>query len=260
VPHTPHHTSQVCTHERGVGTTVCLHCRREARIAAQDKRQRLMLRGAAVAIVAAVGLGATAVGAAAIRAKDGSRRTGSSATQRLSPHAPVVARSESPSGSANPSPVVTSVDSTVTVTPAPPVAVQPSASSASSAARAPISPVIPAGASPLADGVSAFRIDSAVTVSFDLPSMRTRMPEKFERVIRATLPSIYGPAVDSVLARVPAGAMARQGDLMTELPSRGIRIPVSSAWELRVYPETRQGQDGPLVVRYRAVAVLNAGL
>jgi hypothetical protein len=94
-----------------------------------------------------------------------------------------------------------------------------------------------------------------VTVSFDVPSMRTRVPEKFEHVIRATLPAIYGPAVDSVLARVPAGTMARQGDLMTELPSRGIRIPMNSTWELRVYPETRQGQDGPLVVRYRAVAI-----
>jgi hypothetical protein len=246
VPHTPHHTSQVCTHERGVGTTVCLHCRREARIAAHDKRKRLMLRGAAGAIVVAVGLGATAFGATAIRAKGGTRRTASAASHPLPLNAMVSVRSDSSSVPINPPPNVATVDSTVTVTPAPTVAARPSA---------PISPVIPAGASPLADGMSAFRVDSAVTVSFDLPSMRTRVPEKFEHVIRETLPAIYGPAVDSVLARVPAGAMARQGNLMTELPSRGIRIPMSSAWELRVYPETRQGQDGPLVVRYRAVAV-----
>jgi hypothetical protein len=94
-----------------------------------------------------------------------------------------------------------------------------------------------------------------VTLTFDTPKARTRRPEKFEQFVRMTLPSIYGKKVDSALATIPSGSLAHQGDLLTELPSRGMRIPVDSAWEIRVFPETRKGVEGPLVVRYRALAV-----
>jgi hypothetical protein len=50
---------------------------------------------------------------------------------------------------------------------------------------------------------------------------------------------------------MPVGAIAEQGDLLTELPSRGVRIPLNGAWMVRLFPETRPGQDGPLVIRYR---------
>jgi len=105
----------------------------------------------------------------------------------------------------------------------------------------------------IADGVAAFRSDSGVTLSFDMPLVRTRRPEKFEQFVRSTLPAIYGPRIDSVLAKLPAGSLAQQGNLISELPSRGMRIPVDSAWDVRVYPETRKGLEGPLVIRYRAV-------
>ncbi len=235
--HTPHHTSQVCTHERGVGTTICLHCRKESRIAARERRRRLMLRGAAGAIVVATGLAASALGATALRDRRAASRTTAAAPAAQTPvtTAPIAARPDS--GSTSP------VAAPIPVAPATPVSPKPSA----------LSPILPVGNSTLADGVGAFRSDSGVTLSFDMPMTRTRRPEKFEQFVRATLPAIYGPRVDSALAKMPTGSLAHQGDLTSELPTRGLRIPLDSAWDVLVYPETRKGVDGPLVVRYRAV-------
>jgi hypothetical protein len=249
---TPRHSPQVCTHERGVGTTVCLHCRKEARVAAQDRRRRLMLRGAAGAIVVATGLAATALGATALRDKNLAKR-GDSARSRET------ARVVTDSGAKTASP-------TATTPTAPTVAVVPNSNDAAGAPPsvpttkpivakpAPV-PTIQMGNSSLDGGISAERTDSVITLSFDMPMTRTRRPEKFEQFVRATLPSIYGKKIDSVLTTMPPGSLAKQGDLFSELPSRGMRIPVDSAWEIRVFPETRKGHDGPLVIRYRASAV-----
>ena len=239
---TPRYTPQVCTHERGVGTTVCLHCRKEARVAAQDRRRRLMLRGAAAAIVVATGLAATALGATAIRGRklakggDSARSTASRNLVRVATEAPR-----------------TAVDSTTRA---------PAVAPAIAVATAPVAPrltapepIVQMGSSTLSDGLSAQRTDTSVTVLFDTPMTRTRRPEKFEQFVRSTLPSIYGKKIDSALTAMPAGSLAKQGDLLTELPSRGMRIPVDSAWEIRVFPETRKGLEGPLVVRYRVSAV-----
>ena len=101
----------------------------------------------------------------------------------------------------------------------------------------------------------AIRADSVVTVAFDTPLARTRLPEKFEQFVRLTLPQIYGPSIDGVLAKLPVGAIASQGSLLYDLPVRGARIPIANAWAIRLYPETRPGQDGPLVVRYNVSVV-----
>jgi hypothetical protein len=118
-----------------------------------------------------------------------------------------------------------------------------------------MAPTIAMGQTSLPDGVMATRTDSGVTLAFDAPSTRTRIPEKFEHLVRATLPQVYGHAVDGALAKIPAGGLARQGNLVSELPNRGIRVPVNEAWTLAVYPETRPGHDGPLVVRYRTALI-----
>lgn len=241
---TPRHSPQICTHERGVGTTVCLHCRKEARVAAKDRRQRLMLRGAAGAIVLATGLGATALGAAALRDRTSGKRT--SATAAKTAPEPTTPATDSAHASA---------DSTSRVSaPAPGVVPVAVAKPTVAKSSAPV-PIIQMGASSVAGGFNAERTDTAVTLSFDQPMTRTRRAEKFEQFVRATLPSIYGKKIDSALTTMPAGALAKQGDLITELPTRGMRIPVDSAWEIRVFPETRKGVEGPLVVRYRALAV-----
>jgi hypothetical protein len=63
---------------------------------------------------------------------------------------------------------------------------------------------------------------------------------------------VYGARADSLLAGVPEGGLV-DGDLLTELPARGLRVALADGWALRVWPETRPGRDGPLVVRYRTV-------
>lgn len=231
--------AQVCTHERRPGTTVCLHCRHAARIAAADRRKKLALRGTAGAIVVAVIAATGTVSATAIRAK--------LATKSPETTGNLVASAKASDSTASAAPAATT---TADQTPAAPVV------QAGEAARvAPFGPTIAMGESMLADSVLATRTDSAVVLSFDRSMLRTRMPMKFELFLRSTLKQVYGPAVDSVLARIPDGSIASQGDLLNDLPTRGIHLPISEAWSIDVYPETRQGQDGPLVVRYRTAVV-----
>jgi hypothetical protein len=247
----PQQSSEIiCTHERRPGTTVCLHCRHAARIAARAKRQRLMLRAGAVGIVIVTIATAGLIGATAIR---GRVRDAAADNRSLQPPT-IVAQANVPEVVPN-----LPADSTPA---APPVTqegiTKPVAASTPStpvASVAPLSPVIPIGPSTISDGITAVRADSGVTLSFDTPMLRTRIPAKFEQFVRTTLPAVYGHGLDSLLAKIPDGAIAGQGDLISELPGRGVRIPIGAAWMLRLYPETRPGQDGPLVVRYRVAVV-----
>lgn len=97
------------------------------------------------------------------------------------------------------------------------------------------------------------RAGDTVIVHFDTSPARTRRADKFERVVRQTLKSVFGPMADSALAPVAEGALASQRDLLADLPTRGIHLPVSNGWKISLWPETRQGVNGPLVVRYRTV-------
>lgn len=115
-------------------------------------------------------------------------------------------------------------------------------------------PIIPVGRTALRDTMIAERAGDTVRVRFDLLLTRTRRPEKFEAIVRATLPQVFGAPADSALRALPAGVVARAGDLVTTLPERGFQIPLASGYTIAVWPETRAGRDGPLVVAYRAVA------
>ena len=235
---TPSKASVVCMHERGHGTTVCVHCRHEARTVARERRRRLMKRASAVAIVVTT-LGAVGVlSAAAIRARTSLHRTDRRVTTdpRSTPEV-AVATAPAPQVQGLSKPQVGQRADTV------------------AHSKAPFAPVVPQGQSSLPDGPTAVRTDSLVTVSFDMPMIRTRIPAKFERLVRSTLPAVYGRSIDSVLAKIPEGGIARQGNLVSELPTRGVRIPVNAEWAIALYPETRPGQDGPLVIRYRVSVV-----
>jgi hypothetical protein len=217
--------------------------------------KRLLLRGSAVGVVVATFIAAGVVGATAIRAKvdDGAANRAAKQTDSANPAQQSVAP---PTASV---PTTASVGkqaagSVVRSANAAPIA----RNAAASRGTAPIGPVLPMGSSELPDGVTAMRGDSDVVVSFDLTMVRTRRPDKFEQFVRTTLPVIYGRGVRDLLARIPYGGLASQGDLVNELPRRGMRIPVTGEWTIRVLPETRPGQDGPLVVRYR-VAVVPSG-
>lgn len=119
-------------------------------------------------------------------------------------------------------------------------------------ARGATGPIVAQGRTVLPGGAVAVRSGDTVAVHFDTPATRTRRPEKFERIVRATLPAIYGTTADSALAAVPEGSLASEGDLLTSLPERGVRLPTMGGDTLMVWPETRPGRDGPLVVTYRA--------
>jgi hypothetical protein len=242
---TPQQAIEICTHERRPGTTVCLHCRHAARLAAATRRKRLLYRGSAAAIVLVIAVAAATSSAAAIR---GRFTTGPSAKPtKLLASSAIVASSKNDDSSHAPSgPTRVVQQGDVVTSPALP----------SSPASTPLAPAIGLGETTLPEGVLAQRVDSTVTVSFDAPMMRTRMPEKFERFLRASLGEVYGAAADSALARVPAGSIATsQASLLYDLPTRGIHIPLAGGWQIAVYPEIRPGADGPLVVRYRATVV-----
>lgn len=123
-------------------------------------------------------------------------------------------------------------------------------SAATPAAAQPPAPVVAAGRTALQGGIIVERGDSVV-VHFDTPVYRTRRRDKFEHVVRTTLPAVYGALADSALAALPMGELAAAGNLLTEIPASGVQLPPAQGWAITLWPGTRPGQDGPLVVRYR---------
>jgi hypothetical protein len=136
--------------------------------------------------------------------------------------------------------------STIVATAGAPAANAPSAPSR----RSGLHPVISEGRRELGDSIFAVRDGEAVTVHFDTELLRTRFDWKFEGVVRATLPLVYGDTTRGALDSIPSGSLVRGGDLLTDLPERGIPIVIGDE-RLRVWPITRPGRDGPLVVGYR---------
>ena len=237
----PHPIPPTCTHERRPGTTVCLLCRQEARVAASDRRKKWLLRGTAIGIVVIVVV-VVMSSAAFLRERAAAKQSGEADSVAFSRVDAAAASAEpiTPEGSRSATSTSPSVP-TVLATPDPGV----------------FPPVIRAGETALQFGVTASRSDSGIVVTFDTPELRTRMPEKFERFLRWSLPQVYGPQADSVLAHIPLGKLAAQGNLLYDLPTNGIHVPVNTGWHLEIYPEIRPGQDGPLVVRYRSSVVKN---
>jgi hypothetical protein len=116
-----------------------------------------------------------------------------------------------------------------------------------------LAPTIGEGRTSLRDGIVAERHGDEITVHFDTPAARTRRPEKFEGILRATLPRIFGAAVDSALGAMAAGTVVPPHGLTTDLPTQGLYVPLPGGPTLRIWPETRPGEEGPLVVRYRVL-------
>jgi hypothetical protein len=147
----------------------------------------------------------------------------------------------SPGDSPAPPPITTAVPATL----APVVAI-----AAPPPAR--YAPTLPQGRTELGgDGLYAVRDGEVVRVHFDTELGRTRRAAKFEQIVRATLPRILGLAADSLLRQLPAGRIAASGDLITDLPHRGVELRHIDGRTLTVWPEVRPGRDGPLVVSYR---------
>ena len=220
-----------CPHDVGPGIAVCLRCRQERRAASRDRRRRVLYATSAVILGIAVLGAAGAAGMLDTELRAAGIVLPPEPTVTAAYIAPVVA---APEATAPAETTVTSVAS-VTTPPAPELA-----------------PVIGEGETELPDGIVVVRDSDEIQVFFDKPLTRTRRPEKFEMVVRATLPQVYGAAADSALAAIPVGALVPRQGLVTDLPVQGLTIPVRDGLTLRIWPETRPGQEGPLVVRYRA--------
>lgn len=229
-----------CPHEPRPGTTVCLRCRASERSAARKRRRhtfaRIVLAAAAAALLGAAGLAGASV----------LQRHGIPVRFATVTSAP---RPAAPSGTEAPAQTAT-LASDGDAAGAPASAAMHSTRTTASAA--PLAPVIGEGRTALADGMFAERAGDTVRVHFDMPMTRTRRPDKFERIVRATLPAVYGPRADSVLAAAAPGVLAPAG-LVADAPERGIHLPVSGGWTMSLWPETRPGHDGPLVVTYRVI-------
>ena len=239
-----------CDHELRPGITVCLRCQHAERAAKRAKQRQMMARSGAAVLALAV------VGAVGVTAASSWRSRASSSK---------------PDGETSTS-VATTADSTpapdsIAPTPTTPVTREVSASGvlAKPAVNAPtpkpvtttpssVSLVVPVGRTALRDTMVAVRSGDTVRVSFDLLLSRTRRADKFEAIVRSTLPQVFGSAADSALRALPYGSVARAGDLIETLPSSGFHIPLTNGRTIAVWPETRVGRDGPLVIAYRAVA------
>lgn len=239
-----------CAHDLGPGTKVCLRCRQEQRDAARTRQQQML----GVFGVAAMGLfGLYVMGASAASAWHAAARPD---TGRVVTRASVIASSVSGGGEVKqqggPAPAaVTATAVTVTATastPAPDLANAPAAP----VAQPLVAILVSEGHTDLTETLTADRAGDSLAVSFDAPATRTRRRDKFEAVVRQTLPMIYGAPVDSVLRTIPDGALVGDADLLHDLPRRGVHLPLGDGSTLHLWPETRPGQDGPLVVRYWA--------
>ena len=239
-----------CPHDPRPGTTVCLHCRREARQATRKRRRGVALKALVITVV--VGGVLTAVGGLAMAVIDSHPAESLAAAEtavdafRTRMHTLAAASRTRATAAVM---RVAKEDAGRVLLPEPPVTVPPAPALPQTP---PLLPIVAEGATRLRDSVVAVRRGDSVTVHFDTPRGRTRRAEKFEQIVRATLPAIYGPIVDSVLVHIPSGDLTRGVDLLTDLPTRGLRLPLGAGWALALWPATRPGQDGPLVVMYRA--------
>jgi hypothetical protein len=264
--------SWTCQHERRPHTTVCLLCRRDERAAVLARRRR------AVGRVSLIGLAVVFFGAGGVAAI--------TAMQGQWPSAPSLGRWSAAEGwfdaararardaianltrraSAAPVPIYASPvagDSVMlteslsaaatkdTVLAALSEALRRAQDSAAIAAAPPLKPIVAEGRTPLRDGFVAVRTGDTVAVHFDTPLLRTRQPQKFEQLVRATLPAIYGAAVESVLATVGVGELIRGVDPTMTAATHGVYLPLAAGWSIALWPETRPGRDGPLIVTYR---------
>lgn len=242
-------SSSTCAHDLGPGTKVCLRCRQEQRDAARSRHQQML----GVFGVAAMGVfGLYVMGASVAGAWHAAARPD---TGRVVTRASVVASSVNGGHE-----VKQQGDSVVTARTAIPAAsaasaaitAAPDPSTTVPATKPPIEILVSEGRTDLTESLIAERAGDSLVVDFDTPTTRTRRRDKFEVVVRRTLPMIYGAPVDSVLRTIPNGGIVGDVDLLDELPKRGVRLPLGNGSTLELWPETRPGQDGPLVVSYRA--------
>ena len=263
-----------CQHELRPGTKVCLHCRRAEREARAARQRAILVRlgivGAAVGACAYAGVvgyrtwqgqGRPTIGAllASPASLEAAPVRSLTAPAPAAPAVTATMTESAPAAGALPAaqPAATEPASTpVTVpppeSPASPASAPPAPAAPVVAAPAPpiLQPVVAEGRTELQNGIYALRRGDTVTVHFDTPEARTRRPEKFEQIVRATLPAVHGATAQSILATIATGDLVGPGATITE-PRDAIALRGNDGRTLSVVPQTRPGRDGPLVVAYR---------
>lgn len=201
---------------------MCLRCKQDARILARQRRLKAGTKFGIIALGGGTLIALLVAGLTAI------------ATD---------ARSFGRAPTATPTPTRDAAQ------PAPRVAAKPRA-----VAPAAVQPVIREGRKALGDSMYAERTGDSVSVIFDTEALRTRFDWKFEGVVRLTLPIVFGRDARTALDSIPSGRLVRGGDLLRELPTRGIPLALSLGRTLHVWPITRDGRDGPIIIGYRAAS------
>lgn len=241
-------TRPPCPHDIGPGIAVCLRCRQEERQLALARQRRMLTRVglmlAGVVVVAVVGN--AAVSALRTSAKERAREpfhllASTSTTSSVRQQGAPTANSVGSNGAGAPGKAATSTNASSNAN-APPGAKPAHA----------LTLKVPLGRTGLRDSMYVERDADSVVVHFDTELARTRRRDKFEATVRTTLPVLYGVAMDSMLAALPGGAITGGRDLVNEVAVRGVRLPVPAGGTLELWPVTRPGRDGPLVVGYRA--------
>jgi hypothetical protein len=231
-----------CPHDVGPGISVCLRCRKENRIATRDRRRRALFA------IAATALGIGTLGAAGAAGMLDSELRAAGIV--IAEHSDLLRPAPAPVSESQPNAALTPV----VVVSASPESTMVSQASVTIPPAPELAATIGEGRTSLRDGLVAERRGDEITVHFDTPLARTRRPAKFEAILRATLPQIYGPRLDTALTAIPGGALVPEEGLTTDLLKQGLLVPVSDSDTLRIWPETRPGQEGPLVVRYRVLS------
>lgn len=241
-----------CPHGKrpGLTTTVCLWCRQEERAAARRRRNQVVAK-ASIGVLGTIAVAALVIGAVFAltqRAEQRAQQTAASSPLETAPE-PQTHPVEMSAGTVASPRVDTAAVAQLRVD-TPNAAVQPPVEPAP---QQTLTPVVAEGRTDLGDSVFADREGGDVTVRFDNGLLRTRQDQKFERVVRATLPKVFGPAVATALDSIPEGRLFRGRALLTDLPSQGIALALPAIGKtMMVYPVTRPGREGPLVVAYRA--------
>ena len=274
-------TPATCQHELRPGTKVCLHCRRAEREVRATRQRAVLVRvgltGAAIAASAYAGVvgyrawqghGRPTIGAllaspssleaAPVRTHNVAAPAATPPAGLVSPVADSAPAAATPPVASMPVPTAAAPASggaaTEALVPPPAATVTAPPVPVATATVRPLEPVVSEGRTELQNGIYAMRRGDTVTVHFDTPEARTRRPEKFEQIVRSTLPSVHGLAAESLLATVATGSLVRPGETITEPDRVGISLRDNDGRVLSLVPQTRPGRDGPLVVAYRVTA------
>jgi hypothetical protein len=244
-------TPTICTHDRGRGTTVCLRCRHDEWQASQKRRQQMLMRF--FGLVSVVGIIAIAAAAGAI-----TLRGGGSAGATETSAGNVSLRQEGTKAAANrpsrgPRPLTPTPARTVAASQPETTTTVSKADAAAVSAPAKGGSLLGQGRTTLTDSIYAVRTGDSVLVNFDTQGNRTRRADKFEQMLRTTLPLVYGRRITSALDSVPTGLLLPSRDVVGDLTSQGVHLMLDNGLRISLWPQTRPSADGPLVVAYRVV-------